>query len=192
MGNGPRPETAHTSDADANGDAPRDLPGAPAAGTGILRLQALFARGLPDVQLVVQLLQAHPSEHGPMAAWLHATVGNSYAQSVFGALGPSTVSAWSPPIRLDPNAPPPPPNSTDPLSNGENLDARAKKSLAEDLLKAKADTGENAKKAVEILIEIDPQHRGKMIDELSDKSFENLLDSVPESDRERFAQLLDG
>jgi hypothetical protein len=190
MGSGPRPETAHTSDVDR--DAPRDLAVAPAAGTGILRLQALFARGLPDVQLVAQLLQAHPSEHGPMAAWLHATAGNSYVQSVFGAIGPSPGSAWSPPIRLDPNAPPPPPKSTDPLSNGEDLDARAKKSLAEDLLKAKTDTGENAKKAVEILIEIDPQHRGKMIDELSDKSFENLLDRVPESDRERFAQLLDG
>lgn len=78
------------------------------------------------------------------------------------------------------------------MADGESLEARSKKSLAEDLLKATTDTGENARKAVEILLEIDASRRGKMVDELSGKAFENLLERVPDADRERFFQLLAG
>lgn len=154
---------------------------------GTFQLQALFAGGRPDAQAVARVLMAHPAEQYALATWLHGVAGNFYVQSVV-----EILHAWSPPIRLDPNAAPPPPTTTVPLASGEDLEARAKKSLAQDLLVATSDTGENARKAVEILLEIAPAKRGKLIDELDDKAFANLLERVPDADRERFAQLLAG
>jgi hypothetical protein len=187
MGTGSGLGTTRSTDTERD-PAQRDT--APPVGVGTLQLQALFAHGRPDVHVVAQLFQKYPMEQGDMAAWLHGTAGNSYVQSVFDAIGSNTVHAWSPPVRLDPNAPPPPPKSNVPLAKGEDLDARAKKTLAQDLLKATSDTGENARKALEVLLEIDDSRRGKIIDELDDVAFANLIERVPDADRERFTQLL--
>src|ERR1051326_3130044 len=186
MGTGSGLDTTHSTDAEHDPASPG---GAPPVGSGTLQLQALFAHGMPDVRVVAQLFQKYPMERDDMAAWLHGTAGNSYVQSVFGSIGSNTVNAWSPPIRLDPNAPPPPPKSNAPLATGEDLDARAKKSLAQDLLKATSETGENARKALGILLEIDDSRRGKMIDELDDTAFANLVERVPDADREQFTKL---
>ncbi len=111
---------------------------------------------------------------------------------------PSTLGfgmhASSAPIQLNPNAPqrlpvPGPP----PLANEDDLKARADRMTAESLLKSKAlESGENATKAMEILVDVPENKRGKVIDDLDDKAFENLLDRVPHDQRERFAKLVNG
>jgi hypothetical protein len=97
-------------------------------------------------------------------------------------------------IQLNPNAPqrmpvPGPP----PLAKEADLEARASRMEAERLLTSKKlESGDNATKAMELLIDVPEQQRGKVIDDLDDKAFENLLDRVPHDQRERFAKLVDG
>lgn len=149
------------------------------AGPGTRQLQSLLARGLPDVRVIAQALAAHPAEQSAMLAMLHGTAGNGYVQSVIAALGATTHGA--------------PPTATSPLPNvrSEDLEARAQKIQAQDLLKSTdLATGEHARQAMEILISIDDEHRGKMLDELDDRAFENLLDRVPDHERERFTKLV--
>ena len=158
------------------------------AGPGTLQLQALLARGLPNPQIVAQTLARHPAEQRAMLTLLHGAGGNGYVQSVVNALG---TTAYTAPIRLNPNAPPAPPTSPLPNARADDLEARAQKSQAQDLLKSTdLASGENARQAMEILISIDDAHRGKMLDELDDQAFENLLDRVPDHERERFAKLV--
>jgi hypothetical protein len=66
---------------------------------------------------------------------------------------------------------------------------------AEALLKVKVKDdlfGEKASRAVDLLLDIPAEQRGKAIDALDESAFRSLLDRVPEDQRERFMGLLAG
>jgi hypothetical protein len=103
-----------------------------------------------------------------------------------------TTLAYSAPIQLNPNAPAKPIAPAVPLSKPEDLQARADRMQAEQLLKSKRlETGADASKAVDLLLEVDDKHRAKVIDELDPKAFQNLLERVPEGEREKIEGLVD-
>lgn len=97
------------------------------------------------------------------------------------------------PTSLDPNAP-----RKLPGVEGGPLDNAAAKRIAskgdaEALLKAKDDpTGAKAGHAVELLLQIPADERGKAIDALDDAAFRALLDRVPSEQREHYMGLLAG
>ena len=104
--------------------------------------------------------------------------------------GPTNLA--SPPIQLDPSKPRLPPVRLPPLAKEEDLTAGVHRADAEKLLQSKdADRSGQATQAMEILLEVAPAQRAKVIDGLDDKAFDNLLDRVPEDQRERFAKLVE-
>jgi hypothetical protein len=103
-----------------------------------------------------------------------------------------TNLAYSAPIQLNPNAPAKPIAPPIPLANTDDLQARADRMQAEKLLQSKRlETGADASKAVDLLLEVDDKHRAKVIDDLDPKAFQNLLDRVPDSEREKIEGLVD-
>ena len=95
------------------------------------------------------------------------------------------------PIQLDPNAPPKPVAPL-PLADAKDLKARATRMQAEQLLNAKdLEITDHAMQAVQLLLDLPADERAKAIDGLGAKAFANLLDNVPEDQRERFAGLVD-
>jgi hypothetical protein len=109
------------------------------------------------------------------------------------ALPPAaTTLAYNAPIQLNPNAPAKPIAPAIPLANPDDLQARADRMQAEKLLQSKRlETGEDASKAVDVLLEVDDKHRAKVIDDLDPKAFQNLLERVPEGEREKIEGLVD-
>lgn len=104
--------------------------------------------------------------------------------------GPTNLA--SPPVQLDPSKPRPPPVRLPPLAKEADLKAGVHRADAEKLLQSKdADRSGQATQAMEILLEVAPAQRAKVIDGLDDKAFDNLLDRVPEDQRERFATLVE-
>lgn len=105
----------------------------------------------------------------------------------------SADSAAPMPTSLDPNAP-----RKLPGIEGGPLDNTAAKRIAnkgdaEALLTAKDDpTGAKAGHAVELLLQIPADERGKAIDALDDNAFRALLDRVPSEQREHYMGLLAG
>ena len=98
------------------------------------------------------------------------------------------------PTSLDPNAPRPVPA----VGKGP-LDKDVAKRItnardAQKLLTSKDGdpSGENATKAVDLLLEIAPEQRGAAIDAMDEKAFERMLERVPAEQRERFSGLLAG
>jgi hypothetical protein len=188
MSKGSGAEATH-AETDARELAEGDPQTAPVSSpsTGTLKLRSLFSNGLPDADAVAQVVMAHPGEHHAMFSFLHSSVGNAYVQSVLGAVG----RVASAPIQLNPSAPLAP-QSPLPLANEADLKARADRITAEGLLKSQdLNAGDQAAKAMEILVDVPPDHRGKVIDDLDDKAFENLLERVPDDQRERFAALVE-
>jgi hypothetical protein len=55
-------------------------------GPGALALQAMLAKGRPEPKAVVELIDAHRSEHDDMMKLLHTTMGNAYVQEVLAAM----------------------------------------------------------------------------------------------------------
>lgn len=93
-------------------------------------------------------------------------------------------------IQLDPNAPPRP-RAPLPLAREDDLRARADRLQAEQLLQSKdLRSGDHATEAMRLLLDLPPDQRAKAIDALDPSAFENLLDRVPEDQRERFAGLV--
>lgn len=97
----------------------------------------------------------------------------------------------SAPIQLNPNAPRKPVAPL-PLTNEDDLKAHADRATAERLLTSKdLMSGARATEAMELLVSVPAAQRAKVIDGLDDTAFENLLDRVPEGDRERFDALVE-
>jgi hypothetical protein len=145
-------------------------------GTGTAKLRMMLVGGVPDPGAIAALLQAHQAEQAQMMGVLHASLGNSFVQSV---------------IQLSPTAPPAPKTQTVPLATEEDLKAQADKLTAEQLLKTNTlDSAKNATQALDILLEVDEAHRGRVIDGIDDKAFENLLSRLNEADRVKLAKLV--
>src|SRR5262249_32565726 len=67
----------------------------------------------------------------------------------------------------------------------------ADKVTAEQLLKTSTlDSAKDATEALDILLEVDEAHRGRVIDGIDDKAFENLLSRIDKSDRVKLAKLV--
>lgn len=164
-------------------------------GLGVHSLQQVLAQGQPDVHEVARILSAHPHDHDEMLGLLHTTVGNGFVQSVMSVLarGQGANPAAQTSLGFGGSlGGPRVPTSRLPLTSEADLKARADRSTAEGLLKSKEfESGEQARQAMEILLEIPESHRGKAIDALDDKAFENLLERVPDDQRERFAKLVE-
>ncbi len=104
--------------------------------------------------------------------------------------------APAPPVSIDPHALLPwfadvhPAGVPQPKQ--EDLQARADRMYAEQLLSSKRlETGADASKAVDVLLDVPPDHRAQVIDQLDPRAFENLLERVPDSEREKLEGLVD-
>jgi len=97
----------------------------------------------------------------------------------------------SAPIQLNPNAPRKPVAPLT-LTNEDDLKAHADRATAERLLTSKDPmSGTQATEAMEILVNVPDAQRAKVIDGLDDTAFENLLERVPDGQRERFEALVE-
>ncbi len=84
------------------------------------------------------------------------------------------------------------PRRMPPLMDENALRARTQRKEAERLLTAKGiASGQEAVRALEILLSLDDATRTKVIDGLSDQAFENLIDRLSDDQRARFATLVD-
>ncbi|HTL37678.1 MAG TPA: hypothetical protein VL326_31320 [Kofleriaceae bacterium] len=73
-----------------------------------------------------------------------------------------------------------------------DVKAIAQRQEAERLLKTKDVTSpQDAQQALEILLSVDDQHMGKVIDELDDKAFENMIDRLGDDQLARITMLVD-
>jgi hypothetical protein len=107
-------------------------------------------------------------------AAMHASMGNSAVQSMLGFDDPFDFN--KPRI----------PKTTVPMTNEEGLKALTDKRDAERLLTGKGmDASKQAAQALDILVNIPDSQRGKVIDELEKKAFDNLLDRLSDADQER-------
>lgn len=124
-----------------------------------------------------------------------------------GPLNPAALLGWidhagpsanNTPTTLDPNAPARLPLPRPTIGTEEQLAAIAAKRQAEQLLIAPKEgtdgitnVGGQAAQAMDLLVQIPEEQRGKMIDGLDEKAFQALMTNVPESERERFSALVD-
>jgi hypothetical protein len=145
-------------------------------GTGTAKLRSMLVGGVPDPTAVAALLHSHRAEQAQMYSVLHASMGNSFVQSV---------------IQLNPMAPPPMKAAPLPMASEEDLKAQADKLTVEQLLKTSTlDSVKDATTALNILLEVDEAHRGRVIDGIDDKAFDNLISRLNDSERERLAKLV--
>ncbi|HEY4240796.1 MAG TPA: hypothetical protein VGM88_13330 [Kofleriaceae bacterium] len=66
---------------------PTTKPAAQPTQSGVDELNALLAKGQPDPQAVVSIIDAHRDERDAIIARLQQTLGNTYVQSVISAMG---------------------------------------------------------------------------------------------------------
>lgn len=79
-----------------------------------------------------------------------------------------------------------------PLADPKDLEARAKRLDAERLLTSKRlESGEDASKGVDLLLELDPAQRAKAIDQLGAKALDNMLERVPADQYEKLEGLVE-
>lgn len=125
------------------------------------------------------LLDAGVMDPDAIAA-LHASMGNASVLSILGFDDPYDFDK----PRL--------PKTTVPMTTEDGLKAITDKGDAERLLTAKGlDASKQAAQALDILLLIPDSHRGKVIDELDCKAFENLCNRISEAERERFMRLVE-
>jgi hypothetical protein len=150
-------------------------------GIGLKKLSFLLAGGPPEARIVAEVLAEHPREQHAMLRLLQTTGGNAYAQSVVAALGLGNRSNASASLQ-----------SPLPLVSEPDLKARADRMTAERLLTSKEfNAGDEALRALELLLDVPAAQRTKVIDGLDDKAFTNLLERIPDADRERFSVLVE-
>lgn len=116
-----------------------------------------------------------------------------------GPINPFPMLGW---IDHAESAPPMPtsldPNNPNPKRKGANDDVLQAQTNAADatrLLTSKdgdLSAGKNATEAMDLLLEIPADQRGRIIDGLDKRAFDALLDRVPAGEREKFAGLLAG
>lgn len=94
-------------------------------------------------------------------------------------------------IQLDPSRPRTPRTQL-PLTDEASLRAHADRKEAERLLTSREVTsGQDAIAALDILLGVPDGQRGRAIDQLDRRAFDNLLDRLPDAERMRFGPLID-
>jgi hypothetical protein len=113
--------------------------------------------------------------------------------ALLGWIDDAPKSAGTTPTTLTMRTPPPHVGKAPALAENADLQARVDAKAAEKLLNSQnIKTEETATKAMEILLEVPDAQRGKAIDTLNKKAFDNLLEHVPHSSREKFETMIDG
>ncbi|MGE5185804.1 MAG: hypothetical protein ACM31C_27275, partial [Acidobacteriota bacterium] len=96
------------------------------------------------------------------------------------------------PIALDPSAPARSPFRPLPLEKPKDVEVIAARSEAERLLRSRNVTsGDQARQAMQLLVQVPDDQRARVIDGLDQRSFENLIDRIPDSEKEQFAKLVE-
>ena len=81
---------------------------------------------------------------------------------------------------------------TPPLAKQPDLKARADRLEVERLLESgTVSSGQEAIAALDMMLQMPPDERAKVVDKLDDRAFANLLDRLSEDQRARFAPLID-